>query len=97
VLIWWLSQDECEAIGEELPKTFPAYMRNEYASRLGRNGRGRLWVDKQFHVAEVKPWPSTSMGKFLGEKCGGIVIQDVDKKHLAKLPGIVTDLKLRRA
>lgn len=35
-LIWWINQADCQAIGTELPEYFPAYLREEYASRYGR-------------------------------------------------------------
>ena len=101
IVLWWLSQGECQAIGDRLPKGMPVYIRDQYASRYGRPGRGRLWVDKfieNWHGGKVSvdPWPHTPMGKFLAEGHGGIAILTDDLPWIAQFPGIVTDLKLNR-
>jgi hypothetical protein len=110
-LIWWLSQDDQEAIAEAapagasaLPAGFPRYLREEYESRDGRSGRGRLWVGEVFGgdhddycvKAEEPPW-STPLGVYLAKRCGGIVIRREDAALLRNLPGVITDRQLRRA
>lgn len=93
LLIWWLSQDECEAIGDELADSVPDYIRKEYRSRLGRNGRGRLWSDEQFGDVGI-PWDTTKPVSRLADKRGGIVINLGDGPHVFGLPGFLTDLRL---
>lgn len=93
LLIWWLSQDECEAIGHYPPGSVPEYIRLEYRSRLGRNGRGRLWVPSQFGAVGIH-WDTTKPATRLAEKRGGIVIFASDAVHVFSLPGFLTDLKL---
>lgn len=93
ILIWWTSQDECEAIGDYPPGTVPLYIRDEYSSRLGRPGRGRLWVDNQFGAVGI-PWDESKPATRLAAKRGGIVIWRTDANHIFHLPGFLTDLKL---
>jgi hypothetical protein len=93
IYIWWLSQDECEAIGDFPPGSVPLYIRNEYRSRLGRPGRGRLWVGLE--VGEVGiPWDDSKPAARLAGKRGGIVIYKTDATHVFGLPGFLTDLHL---
>lgn len=93
VLVWWLSQDECEAIGDELADDAPAYLCLEYRSRLGRPGRGRLWVDDQFDDVGI-PWDTTKPASRLAGERGGIVIWASDAAHVFSLPGFLTDCRL---
>lgn len=97
--IWWTSQPDCEAIGDALPETLPAYMRQQYRSRLGRNGRGRLWLSTALGlpVHFGVDWPdSTPLADRLGADYGGIVIRAADAPLLAEMPGIVTGLDVRQ-
>lgn len=110
MLIWWTNQADCEAIDTtcpyaeregELDARFPPYLRSQYSSRYGRNGRGRLWVDEQFGKVRVDPWPQTELGNvlvntYLSQSYAGIVIRDEDGPLLDEMPGVVTTLGLRR-
>lgn len=93
ILIWWTAQDECEAMGDTLDDRFPAYIRAEYRSRYGRNGRGRLWSDAQFGNVGI-PWDTAKPASRLADVRGGIVINASDAHHVFDLPGFLTDLKL---
>lgn len=93
LLIWWTAQDECEAIGDELAEATPEYIRSEYRSRLGRNGRGRLWSANQFGDVGI-PWDESKPATRLAGKRGGIVIWASDAAHVFDLPGFLTDLRL---
>jgi hypothetical protein len=93
-LIWWTSQWDCEAITSRAG--WPKYLREEYESRHGRNGRGRLWVAKRFGTVAVDPWPETPFANRLGEDYAGIVIDPKDAALLRALPGIVTNTALER-
>lgn len=95
MLIWWLNQADCEAIGSSV-KRAPKYLQLQYRDRLGRPGRGRLWADRRFGEPSVSPWPDTPLARLLGEGYGGIVIEDEDLPRLRTLPGIVTDMQLNR-
>lgn len=97
VVLWWTDQAECEAIGERLPPDYPAYLRDQYASRYGRNGRGRLCVADEFGEVEVDPWPETPMARALGQRSAGIAVRAEDIRLLRTLPGLITDLRLDRA
>jgi hypothetical protein len=107
MLIWWTNQADCEAIDDAFPNggmiaSFPAYLQDQYASRYGRNGRGRLWVSSRFGKAGISDWPSTPMGQILGERSrlgqtyAGIVIRDEDALLLDEMPGIITTFDLKR-
>lgn len=93
LLIWWLSQDECEAIGDYPPGSVPLYIRSEYRSRYGRNGRGRLWTDNQFGAVGI-PWDMSKPATRLAADRGGIVIWAADAPHVFGLHGFLTDLRL---
>jgi len=93
ILIWWLSQRACEAIGDEPPAGLPAYIAREYRSRLGRPGRGRLWADAIFGDVGV-PWDKARPAAWLAEDCGGIVIWRLDVSYVIGLPGFVTNTRL---
>jgi len=95
-LIWWLSQADCTAIGEELPGRFPDYLQSEYRSRFGRPGRGRLWVPMGFPNVSVDPWPDSPLAKYVESQCGGLVFSLMDLFLFEEMPGIITTLKLRR-
>lgn len=93
-LVWWTDQTDCRRISG-LKGTWPPYLRNQYRSRLGRGGRGRLWVDRRFGDVAIDPWPETALSPRLGESCAGIVIAREDLSQVAALPGVVTDLALK--
>lgn len=93
LLVWWTSQDECEAIGDELAESVPDYIRSEYRSRYGRNGRGRLWADDQIGMVGI-PWDTTKPASRLAGSRGGIVIWLTDAVHVFGMAGFLTDLEL---
>ena|SRR3990167_10998329 len=98
--IWWTEQADCEAIGGNLRKKAPAYLRDQYRDRLGRAGRGRLWcaleIEKEIGMeASVNPWPDTALGARLTD-FAGIVLRRSDAVHLTTLPGLLTDFHLDR-
>lgn len=97
-LIWWLNQADCQAIGQELTAEVPQYLRDQYRSRLGRPGRGRLWQSSEAIPDDVSvdPWPDTALARVFSGDYGGIVIRPDDLPHVAQLPGVVTDTTLRR-
>lgn len=98
-LIWWTDQADADAIPDDMLINFPDYIRQEFASRKGRNGRGRLWVSPQL------PWPHEGCSLDWNQEkiaCrvidsgshAGIVIDANDIDQLAGLPGMVTRLDL---
>ncbi len=101
-LIWWTTQADCEAIGgaEALGKTpaLPEYLILELRSRIGRNGRGRLWVSGLLNGAPAgtTTWPTTALAYVLEGQYGGIVIRAEDRFALADMPGVITDFNVRR-
>jgi hypothetical protein len=89
-LVWWLTTDDREAIGV-LPPAFPAYLRDQYASRPAG---GRL---TGYGTAEIQTGlPETPFSRLLKAKAGGIVVHAHDAHLLRDLPGTVTDLALGR-
>lgn len=106
--VWWLDQAATEAVRAWLGASgsagwpaspWPAYLREEFRSREGRAGRGRLWVSA--HLAAegvaVEPWPPGPVGEWiLASGAAGIVLLGTDVPALVDLPGLVTDLRLRR-
>lgn len=91
--VWWLSQDECEAIGDYPPGSVPEYIRVQYHRRMRRDGRGRLWADR--HLGPVGMlWDTTKPASRLAATRGGIVINADDAEHVFALPGFLTTLEL---
>lgn len=99
-IVWWLSANQMKSGLDSFDqiKGFPNYIKEEFVSRYGRNGRGRLWInneiDKKLSIPE-KYW-NTPLAEYLAEFCGGIVIRKSDYKYVKNFPGIFTDLKLKR-
>lgn len=101
-LIWWTTQSDCEAIDRANAQSalpWPKYLRLEFSSRLGRNGRGRLWCSPALRNAPdgTNGWPNTPLAERLASDYGGIVIRASDRLHLDEMPGVITDFNLRRA
>ncbi len=101
--IWWTTQSEVEAIRahhlDSLPSWCPQYLRAEFASRYGRDGRGRLWIHSSLPDAPRSVAFDDEVGTALQShcaRCAGIVIRRSDVWTLQHLPGIVTDLDLVR-
>lgn len=89
LLVWWTPNDIIQN------KTgWPEYIKAQYDSRRGRNGRGRLWVDRQFGEVAIEPWPETPFAEYIGEYMGGIVIRAEDADIVKSASGVVTDLSL---
>jgi hypothetical protein len=101
LLVWWTSQAEHSAIDEVSRLALPLYLQREVASRAGRAGHGRLWVPSEIEQLAAEPirvadgW-QTPLGLHIEEFCSGIVFSSKDLGHLAQLPGVVTDLQLRK-
>lgn len=91
-LIWWTSQDECEQI-EEIEPLLPDYIQDEFESRLGRSGRGRLWIHQSIPIKGID-WNEARPAARLCSERGGIVIKAIDKSAVFDLPGFLTDLGL---
>jgi hypothetical protein len=94
VKVWWLNQNDCDAI-HEMDGRYPRYLRDQFLSRQGRPGRGRLWADDQFGDVKTE-WHVTPLCGLLERQYGGIVIRDEDVELVRELPGIVTDMSLKR-
>lgn len=92
--IWWLDQRACELIQERklLPK-LPDYLFGEYRSRLGRPGRGRLWIASEIPIKEIE-WDESKPAARIADSYGGIVIRGSDAALVFPLPGFLTDLEM---
>lgn len=101
-VIWWTGDAECKAIGELLPSWCPEYMQQEWNSRLGRAGRCRLWVSRELNGAPTQAHfdvdrPALPLElRLVATSAAGIVIRARDVSKLVCIPGIVTDVHLRR-
>jgi hypothetical protein len=85
--VWWVNQADCDKIDEGLiPEP---YIRTEYESRLGRAGRGRLWVPEEIDLNKVEV-PKTVVYEN-GDTHGGIVIFKADVEKVRGLGGILSD------
>ncbi len=97
-LIWWTNQADCEAViaKDAYHLEWPDYLRNEFGSRLGRNGRGRLWTPHGIPLEEV-PWDDNWPLCRAAKDCGGVVIHAKDRHLVQSLPGFLTDTTMRKA
>lgn len=95
--VWWLSShDQNIRIGDGIMLQVagaPDYLYREYRSLIGRPGRGRLWVAKQFEVDDIKWDDSKAFPLGLGMR-GGIVIAESELALCKQMPGVVTDTEL---
>lgn len=100
--VWWLSQEDCEQMGCALPPSieWPEYIRRQYLSRLGRAGRGRLWIGDgiEFEGIREEDWHGP-FAEGAEKSCGGIVLHARDVPLVLALPGYVTapDMSIWRA
>jgi hypothetical protein len=109
-VIWWTTQSDCEFIvalcetEKPMLAEWPTWLRDQFASRVGRSGRGRLWnawPDVAL-VGGVEPWPDTLLGRFLNGtaadkfNAGGIVVPLGELNLVIGLPGFVTNDSLTR-
>jgi hypothetical protein len=83
-LIWWTADWQAQE-GLRLPGV-PKYIRDEFHDRVGRAGRGRLWVPTGIPVEQMDNPSKAPVA------CGGVVFLAVDLPHLKDLPGFVTDM-----
>lgn len=93
--IWWLNQLQTEStVDNSALNKLPEYIFNGLQSRIGRAGRGRLWVHESLPSTSVDPWPDTSLAETLGKDYGGIVFKPEHLEIVELFPGIITDLQL---
>ena len=93
--IWWLSQNEYEEILNKRLDTQlgKAYILEQFTSRVGRPGRGRLWVHESIPIRGIE-WDNSKPAAKLAGVRGGIIIHACDAKFVLTKPGCLTDLEL---
>lgn len=95
--IWWLNQRACElavALGADT-STWPEYIKEEFDSRVGRPGNGRLWVPQDFEFPGIEWKDGDAAFDAVAKDCGGIVILRTDAHHVLSWPGFVSGADLR--
>ncbi|NBX49632.1 hypothetical protein EBT25_06745 [bacterium] len=96
--IWWTTQSDTEKIGEDGfddRTDVPEYLKTEFNSRYGRNGRGRLWISPTLEGAPSEiPWDETKTACRMITKgsMGGIMMNRADIALLPQGIGFITDL-----
>lgn len=95
-LIWWTDEADSHRLyelhGRDIPD-LPAYIVSEFMNRLGRAGRGRLWVPDNIPVEEIE-WHEEKAYSEYADRSGGIVFHRRDHQIVAGLPGHITDLEM---
>lgn len=95
-VIWWTNMADAELAHAQLGSmdapNFPEYIKEQLDDRMGRNGRGRLWVHESIDVTAMDNWNGTHKNADYCEHSAGIVINASDYNFVKKLPGLVTDL-----
>lgn len=91
--IWWLTSDDCLRLRRVIGELgLPDYMVEQFFSRAGRSGRGRLWTASHIPVQEIT-WVDTLASR-MALDCGGIVFDMEHLRRVIVLPGFVTSLDL---
>lgn len=95
--VWWLDNAAIEIVLDDMNVELPGYIWNQVRSMDGRNLRGRLWEASPEFGASIDPdrFEETALGRSL-QRMGGLVMWRQDLGYLVGMPGIVTDLELRR-
>jgi hypothetical protein len=96
LLIWWTGQAECEAIVDDVEigaVKLPGYIKKEFQDRLGRSGRGRLWIAPKIKLDGIEWDDKNPIAEQLGNMAG-IVFLKKDWPLIQNLPGIVTGTRL---
>lgn len=95
--IWWTNQNDAEDVDLMKDMVWPDYLKIEHKSRLGRNGRGRLWVSNSWgDISSLRVvWDDTQLiFRITGRHYGGIVFDRNDVEYLKILPGFITDMNM---
>jgi len=100
--IWWINQDDASWIYRTVPlcewKPVPQYIQDEFLSRMGRSGRGRLWInnDEFPNITGLSNWDTTTEAAKLIAKSShaGIWIHRTDARLIPGEAGFITDLDL---
>lgn len=99
LLIWWTTDNESVVIGETAPDHLPAYVRQQYLTRvtLSRGQQKALLVDARFGTREIRDWPDTNIARAIRDGSDvGIVFSSGDLLLFKHVPlGLVTDFKLQ--
>jgi hypothetical protein len=93
LLIWWTNQADAERITKEQIEALPEYIQSEFDSRVGRAGRGRLWVHESIDLSGIE-WNEKSPFSNYCLESGGIVFRKEDLLKVRDLPGQCTDLQM---
>ena len=93
ILIWWLDQGASEEVDDDYLENLPDYIASEVSSRLGRAGRGRLWVPTEIDCEEINWDDKNPVCELISLKsAGGIVFYKKDFEKVMLLPGFITDV-----
>lgn len=97
-LIWWTNQEDSELVTKDDIAKLPEYIASQFKSRLGRAGRGRLWVADLPEFEAISKngimWYSNAPNIQYLIVAGGIVIRNQDYFSVHKLPGIITSTNI---
>lgn len=94
--VWWLDDAAIEIVLDG-NWDMPGYAREQVRSMDGRPLRGRLWAAEPALDVTIdgRLFDETGLGRALG-RMGGVVMYRADVARLVGMPGILTDLELRR-
>lgn len=74
-------------------KELPEHIQSEFGSRMGRAGRGRLWIPPHIELKGIDWNEKSPLAKFCSE-AGGVVFEEEFLDKMLLMPGIVTNLNL---
>jgi hypothetical protein len=91
--IWWTNQKDFEAAAKQA-LFLPDHIKDQFNSRYGQNGRGRLWFCEGVKREKIDWNPPAEIEPYLND-AGGIMFEDC-VELIKEFPGIITDVHLNR-
>lgn len=94
--IWWTNQRDAESAQFADRTNWPEELEVELNSRMGRAGRGSLWVPSEWTADDLGvEWKDNDpMFNALGDHYGGIVFRREHLPLLATFAGFITDFDM---
>lgn len=94
-----LIQADAEAFDPVQAVSMPEYIMEQFDSRYGRAGRGRLWVSDLPVFDQIRKdgivWDDAAKRVDYMRQSGGIVFLREDYAHVKVMPGLVTDIHMK--
>jgi hypothetical protein len=96
--IWWTNQRDAENAQFADRTNWPEELETELSSRMGRAGRGSLWIPYSWSSSDLGvEWDDNNpMFNALGNHYGGIVFRREHLPLLTGFAGLITDFDMNQ-